>query len=514
MQLSFDHGEFILTKPGIKEPRHLAHWKWSGKETWVTTNLKAASAYRKFSDEIAEKVFNRSFTKFYDTPWLPPLSFLDPHQREGVEWILSRSRSYLAHAPGAGKTCQTIVASLLLLSARPALFIVPPTLTLNWERETNRFSNLMGIYTTVSIVPKSTKEFIMNWGADFIICPDSMITKDWVYEKLLHLKPRLIAVDEASRFKEPFSQRSKAFYGGKINEKTYPGLFQDCPHTVFLDGSPLLNRSMELWAPTYCLNPMAIDCMEYYDFGFKYGGPVLTKFGNYEFKGNTNQDELRERLQKDFMHVVPESSLNHPERRRSLVYMNEDVRSKDVKAWEQKNVKNLRLNDIKEGADRGDLAEIRFKIGMQKVPWVVKYIKERFEARPQSILLFAWHREVCEELCEGLEEFNPALVYGGTKSVERERSIKEFNSGKRQLLVGNIQSLGRGHNIQRADRVTFAEYSWTDELNKQCEKRSSRRGNNKSHIRCEYIVLPNSIDELVLQSVFRKEKAVKKVIGV
>jgi hypothetical protein len=67
--------------------------------------------------------------------------------------------------------------------------------------------------------------------------------------------------------------------------------------------------------------------------------------------------------------------------------------------------------------------------------------------------------------------------------------------------------------LQAADRVIFGEFSWTDETNKQAEKRASRRGSTKSVVRCDYIVAPGTLDEPVLTSVFRKAANVKRVIG-
>ena len=78
----------------------------------------------------------------------------------------------------------------------------------------------------------------------------------------------------------------------------------------------------------------------------------------------------------------------------------------------------------------------------------------------------------------------------------------------------NIAAGGRGHNLQRADRVVFAEWAWNDETNKQCEKRASRKGRDKDlPVRCNYIVCPNSMDEPILNAVFKKTESVKKVIG-
>jgi SWI/SNF-related matrix-associated actin-dependent regulator of chromatin subfamily A-like protein 1 len=500
VQLTFEKGQFVL-KNRFKESREVL-------------DLKKAKKYSPVADRLAHKILYQTRNWKREMYQLPPLIFLDAHQREGIEWILSRQRSYLAHAPGAGKTYQAICSACMLPEPGPTLIIVPPTLTLNWQREIKKLTQMISYYPTTSIVPLSSEQDEMDWSSDFIICPDSMLTKRWVYTKLLKLNPKFIAVDEASRFKEPFSQRSKAFYGGKHDNVSYPGLFQKAHHVVLLDGSPMPNRPLELWTPTYALSPESIDCMNYFDFGFRYGGAKKNRYtGDWEFKGSTNEAELNEKLTKDFMHVVTEDKLDHPERLRSILLMTEDPRSPQLKKWEQKDLKNLSFLNLKENQNEGLLSEYRREVGLSKIKWTAEYVKQRLEDKNESILLFAWHREVCEGLSKALEKYKPTIIYGGVKSEQREDAFKNFNNGRRKLLIGNIQACGRGHNLQKADRVIFAEYSWTDELNKQCEKRASRRGNNKASIRCEYIVIPDSIDEIILQSVFTKAKRVKKVIG-
>jgi SNF2 family DNA or RNA helicase len=105
------------------------------------------------------------------------------------------------------------------------------------------------------------------------------------------------------------------------------------------------------------------------------------------------------------------------------------------------------------------------------------------------------------------------MVTGGTKPSEREDIFRSFQSGHCRVIVGNIAAMGRGLNLQRAKRIIFAEYSWTDELNKQCEKRASRKGATADLVRCDYIVAAGTMDETVLTAVFTKAKNIERVIG-
>lgn len=521
--LKYEKGKFVLTEVSSSKLRlklsRNANWKAIENDSYTTTDLGAAATFRKWADERVEKIFNRTFQSHYEVTPRPPfadLAGLDPTQVKGLTWVTGRKRSYLAHAPGAGKTAIAILAACLTKANGQVLFIVPPGLTTNWEREIYKFSPWVGNYGDVAVVPKSDRQAEMNWCAHFIICADSMMAKPWVYEKLSTMNTfkawKFIAVDEASRFKEPTAERSLAFYGGKTGKKSFLGLFHNARHVVFLDGSPMPNRPIELWAPTYALHPEAIDCRDYDDFGYRYCGAKPNERGQWEYLYSSNEEELKNKLQKDFIQVVTEAELSHPERRRSMLFMSEDVRTTEHREWERRNLtKDFSANG--EISSQGEIAHYRKQLGISKIPWVTKYVKERLLEKNESILLFAWHREVCLQLAANLIDWVPGVIIGGTPNSERETLFAEFQNGTRKLLILNILAGGRGHNLQRADRVIFAEWSWGNEVNTQAEKRASRKGSDKSFVRCEYIVAPDSMDEIVLRSVFTKEKRTMRIIG-
>lgn len=521
-KLTYTHGRFVLDGVTARENYALTeNSQWEDDETgegqYATVNLKAALAFREIADERAEKILNKAFVKFFPPPQALP-SFLDPHQCDGVRWILTRSRSYLNHAPGAGKTAQAIVAAFLSKGWGQAVFIVPPTLTVNWAREVMKFLDLLtgeDDWPSMSIVPESRYQEFTGWRAEYLIVPDSLLTRPWVLENLKKTPIRFLAVDEASRMKDEGAERSKALYGGRLKSgEEVSGLIYQAEHVVLMDGSPMPNRPMELWAPTYAMSPQTIDFMSKEEFGFRYCGAKINDFGRWEFKHASHLDELKDRLSKTFMHVVPESVLKHPERRRAMIFLNEDVRSNEQKTWERKHLASILKKDtMGEDDSQGDLARFRRELGLRKIPLAAKYIRDRLAEKGEFLLVFAWHREVVERLAQELKKWNPGVVLGGTSKEYREKVFREFQGRTRRLLIGNILSMGRGHNLQNADRGVFVEFSWTDENNKQCEKRSSRRGSTKEFFRSDYLVVPNSMDEKVLSAVFTKAGRVKRMFG-
>lgn len=484
---------------------------------YSTTSFKAVKKFKRWADKPTARLLERAFVKHTHFDGKLP-SWLDTHQVEGVAWALTRSRSYLAHAPGAGKTIEALTAATYVPGT--AVFIVPPSLVENWKNEAERFLPKLGVFLpAIDVVPESARQAEMDWEADYIIVPDSMLHKEWVLSRLLKLKIGFLSLDEASRFKEVGSVRTLAVFGGKKEGFASPGLIFKAKRAVLLDGSPMPNRSIELWAPTYAMYPECIDFMSEKQFAFAFCDPKQNERGEWEFKGSTNSEDLKRRLQESFMHVVPEERLGHSPRLRSLVFL-EDGRTADVKAWEKKWIGSYierRLKpeafEIFAGEKQGELATMRKEAGIAMVKPAAKYIRERLETG-EAVLVFAWHREVCMTLAKELEKYKPGLIIGGTSGNDREAFLTSFQGGKRNLLIMNIAAGGRGHNIQRADRVIFVEPSWSDEQNKQCEKRASRRGRSKDlPVKADYLVVKGSINELVLSSAFTKEARVKKVIG-
>jgi len=520
--LSYKKGWFYLDGTTAREISDLAHnIEWAEDDTgqfqYITESFLEANKFKDIADHAALTVLNKAFVKKFsllDVRALPP--FLDAHQREGIEWILSRSRSYLAHAPGAGKTAQAFLAAVLSGTWGQVVIVVPPSFSVNWEREMNKFWSMLGRtdWLSVAVIPGSASMDYSGWASEYLIVPDSMLAKPWVYERLAQIPKRMVIVDEASRFKDPTAQRSIALFGGKLKDGSITkGLIAGAERAVLLDGSPMPNRPMELWGPTYAMCPEAIDFMSQQEFGFKYCGAAQDAYGRWEFKHSRNEAELRVALKKDFMHVVTEASLNHPERQRSLLYMSEDARSPAHKRWEAAHLANVKLEDIGEHTSQGKLAEYRHELGLRKTKWVADYVASRLEDKNESILLFCWHRVVLLDLERRLAAFKPSVIMGGVDEYTREAAFSTFQAGKKKLLILNIAAGGRGHNLQRADRVIFCEWSWCNETNLQCEKRASRKGSDKLSVRVDYIVSPNSMDEIVLQAVFKKEERVKKVIG-
>lgn len=448
--------------------------------------------------------------------WSRSLGALKPmfedarHQEKGIFHVLTRKRSYLAHAPGAGKTLQAIAAHWIRRATTSpdrttSIIICPPSLVANWRREILKWSPVIraalkqkpGALTIspVGINPNIGTPFF-DARADFIICPDSILHA--ASPRLATVSSVVTAVDEASRFKTPTARRSQAIYSS--------GMVQKAQHFVMLDGSPMTLGAVDLWAPMYFLDPEAIDFRTFQDYCEHFTVTQETRFG-IKYAGSKNLAELRKRFFLRLGHGVVEKDLYHPVRLREIVQIGES--NFDTEEFGERGLAELGTMPSLDETGNDSLAEYRRRVGLEKIPGAIDYIGRRLQDG-RKVLVFAYHREVCERLAT---QFNTVPLYGGVSSHIREYEVSEFKRGRTKIIVGGIGPMGRGHNIQEADEVIFSEYSWSDEENKQAEKRASRMGNDAIVTPCTYLALKDSVDERILTSVLRKQGDFDAVFG-
>lgn len=86
---------------------------------------------------------------------------------------------------------------------------------------------------------------------------------------------------------------------------------------------------------------------------------------------------------------------------------------------------------------------------------------------------------------------------------KRVGSIEEFKEGKYDVMVANVASMARGHNLQRSHTILSYSNTFSLELRLQLEGRIFRLGQEYP---CEYIdyVYNNSIDQKIVESLLLK----------
>ena len=143
-------------------------------------------------------------------------------------------------------------------------------------------------------------------------------------------------------------------------------------------------------------------------------------------------------------------------------------------------------------------------------PDVINYIKDHLDSG-ESLILFAWHHSVINLLVTALKDYNPVVYHGKLNQDDKNTNIKEFKSGNTKLIIGNVQSLGTGHNLQVSNHVKFIEYHFLASKNEQAADRIQRIGQTKNCF-VEYISTNTDFEKKHINNMLQKHKIIEKTI--
>lgn len=445
------------------------------------------------------------------------------HQREAITFALSRSTAYLALDPGLGKTIVAAVSAATLKGF--TIFITPPSLIENVREEFKKW--FKGAVVTVFGGRSETYR-----STDVLIIPDSILgpiiyffLAGLISERDNRGQKCVLFVDEAHRFTNEKALRTASLLGSK----TFPGIINLCDRIIYLSGTPMANRPMELYPILSRSAPDAIGNMSYFDFGKRYcdGKQVQIRFGRFpkwawDFKGRSNLDELSARIvwpKGQFMLRMRKDRIKLPPKIEELFVfsrtMSPRLASLDKGIGDAyEDVTDLIKAEISGKAGKAErelhIASYRRLLGMEKVKAASEYIETLLTETDESILVFAAHKDVILSLSLELMQWLPIVITGETKNEKRQALVKEFQAGKARLVLGNYQAMGVGFTLTKARRVIFVEYSWNDAVNQQASDRAHRIGQQET-VYVQYMVYKDSVDKKVLETLLQKRNGARYI---
>ena len=96
-----------------------------------------------------------------------------------------------------------------------------------------------------------------------------------------------------------------------------------------------------------------------------------------------------------------------------------------------------------------------------------------------SIILYTRHVDVSEMLSEYYKKI--CVSYFGTVSKKaKTEGLLRFKQGDAQMMVANLDSLGKGQNLQVANHTIYVEYPFRSDIATQAGGRTARQGQKKT----------------------------------
>lgn len=529
MKVIFENGIFIAVCPfEEKDTAKAAGFRWNPEaKKWWTGDPLSAAELEEFCDEAAREQIGAAKSAVSESSAadaigeieipLPEGRSLFPYQRAGVEIAAQRESVLIADEMGLGKTVQAI-ALINVLKPETALIICPATLKLNWQKECSRW------LTDVRRV------HVLKSGDTFPTQPDIVVMNYDIaskyQEEIQAKKWGMLIADEAHYMKNPKAQRTKAILG---NGKKAVGI--NAAHKIFLTGTPITNRPVELWPLVHYLFPRQFP--DFWPFASRHCDAHKNGYG-WDFSGASDLEHLQQSLRAAGMirRLKSQVLTELPAKMRQVICLPSDSVSRLIRQEnEQAKELELRVKGIKAEARRmkaagntegykdavnqlrkaygvafEEMAAIRRELAIAKIPFAIEHITDIIESG-EKVVVMAHHREVIDTLQDHFG-LSAVKLYGGMSDAEKERSVSRFQMDDTcRLFIGSIRAAGVGITLTAASNVVFAELDWTPANMMQAEDRCHRIGQTES-VLVQHLVFDGSLDARMAETLVEKMEVI------
>lgn len=468
-----------------------------------------------------------STTNEFPTP--QGLEYL-PFQKAGIEFSLQNANTLIGDEMGLGKTIQAVGVINADQTIKKVLVICPSFLKRNWSKEISKWSVRP---LTVEIIDGS------SWvDADVQIINYDILSRH--SDRIRAEQYDLIVIDEVQYCKNPKALRTAYALGGKIGKKGEEQEIAPIParRRVYLTGTPLLNRPVELWSILHSLDPETFK--NFMSFAKRYCGAYQDRYA-WHFDGATNLDELQKKLRSSVMirRMKADVLKELPAKRRQIIELPANgaagVVSAEKKAYEryqsillelQVAVELSKASDnpsdyeeavkaLKEGyvAAFTEISAQRHEVALAKVPYVIEHVRSILE-EGKKVVVFAHHIDVAEAIAEGLRQVADGVVIHSKVNNElRDRYVTRFQTEDDcKWCVGTIGAAGVGLTMTASSHVVFAELDWVPANLSQAEDRCHRIGQVES-VLIQHLVLEGSLDAHIAETIVEKQRIIDRALN-
>ena len=431
-----------------------------------------------------------------------------PHdyQTRATQLVIDKPKIGLFLDMGLGKTVITMTAIQELMYDRfeisRVLVIAPKRVAEDtWTREHAKWDHLKDLRISKVLGNEQQRIRALRAEADiYVIGRDNVIWLINYYQGLRKGWPfDMIVIDELSSFKNPQAKRFRAL------KKAMPSVSR----VVGLTGTPSPNGLMDLWAEVYLLDQgerLGLTLGAYRERYFRPGarnGYVVYKWEPFR----NAQKEIEDKISDICISMSAADYLKLPKRIDNVIPV--QLSPDEMEAY--KRMERDQLLQIEDD----DIAALNAAAVMTKLLQIANGSVYTNEGKVVKI-----HEAKLEALAEIVDTTDsPVLVFysykhdlaaiqgkiKGTRILENEKDISDWNAGKVQVLLAHPASVGYGLNLQEGGHViVWYGLTWSLELYQQANARLYRQGQEKPVI-IHHLIAEGTADEEVMAALQNKD---------
>lgn len=411
-------------------------------------------------------------------------------QIEDAQKIVGMKRALIGHDMGCGKT---LIATMVgeSLKDNKKLVVCPESLRLNWQKEIKQFNK----NADVNIIYSNSKEVDLNH--EWTIMGFATVRK--FAPLIINSDINAMFVDEAHNCKavsnsgKPSSKQAESVLA--ISDKVdycYP-----------MTGTPMPTRNKDLFNTFRMLKEY-----ESYKAFFKFGQTFCDAHHNgfgMDYNGSSNEEKLSFLLNEYMVRRVKKDVLPNLQKQRIFIPLENSLMSKEAKA----NEKHLRYPNEDE-TFMGLAMTGRNLLSQCKIKSAIDLTKSHLDAE-ESVVIVSEFNETLDKLQEEFGD-TACCIRGGMGDKAKQQAIDDFQSGKKQVCLLNMQAGGVGITLTKAHTMVMCDYDWTPANMTQVEDRICRTG--QEHLcNIEYLYFPESIlDNTFIEMITDKSELIDKIV--
>lgn len=518
-----------------KDVPKTAKFRWNPTDkVWWTDDVLKAARLRDLADRHAASVIDKAVaakdkavaasaaTTSDEIIPVPEGLEYRPFQKAGIAAAGQRN-VLIGDEMGLGKTIQAIGIINNDKSIRKALIIVPASLRLNWEKELKKW--LVNKDLTIGIAKGSNVP-----DTDIVIINYDILNRH--SDLIRSIEWDLLVADESHKLKNGKAQRTKAVVGRWHKDPEKNIVPVNAKRKVFLTGTPILNRPIELWTTLHYLDPE--NWKSFWGFAKRYCGAIQTKYG-WDLNGASNLDELQiklretvlvRRLKADVLAELPSKTrqvIELPQNGTAAAVKNEQKVLAKLNAVADKleALKSVEPNDFEEAVRQlktctiefEEISRVRHETAVAKIPAAVNFINDILEDKPNyKLVVFAHHHDVVHGLKDGIGADKCVTLIGTDSDKARDKAVESFqNDPAVQVFIGTIGAAGVGLTLTAGSHVIFVELDWVPGNVTQAEDRVHRIGQNEA-VLIQHLVVADTIDAKIAHTIISKQGTITKAV--
>lgn len=446
---------------------------------------------------------------------------LYPHQLVSIDNCIKDPRHMVGLGMGLGKTA---IGWAVACHFRPKRMLIITTYGGKgvWEDEMEEWTRIDRDRLTVVDGPADKRRRQISEVLDADPNEGRIMVVNW---DLLRLHPELSEVvfdltvaDEFHRAKNPEAAVTEAFL--KIRSL----------REVLMSGTPMINRTEELWTPLHrvCRRRNTTHPTENnsrYPSSWLFGKALRIKFGGGDSVLARNPDFMeqikadldahstrfrRDQVSDDLPDIIPvRLTVKLTTEQRRLYNKIRDEYKVELEDGRIKTIADARahITRLKQACWSPELYGGSPKSA--KLDELTGAVRDLVEAGEKAIIFSQWSKAT-RILRREYAEYSPAYVDGGVTGEKRRAEARRFNRDPEcKLYIGTIGANRESITLGAATNVIFTDKDWSDQYNDQARDRSASgglRGLGVEHVNVIEILAEDTVD-LDLEALLARKNA-------